>query len=187
MNTIHLEYRWTVSRGRDTYGYNICSLYANGSKVASCNGGGYDMQGVCLGNYIARNYAPRLLQKIKKPFYGLTFHDPTFDPGKAIVGEGCTDRTLSGNSKGRTVEEREAAGDSMGLERYQAFYNASSATPTKTHTVPRLDGACSKECMQRVGEAIGLTFQYVPPTGRQSRIATYLMLDHWPLRGKRAG
>lgn len=47
-----LEYVWTVSKGRDTYGYNICSLYANGVKVGSCNGGGYDMQGVALANYL---------------------------------------------------------------------------------------------------------------------------------------
>ena len=47
-----LEFIWTVSRGRETYGYNICSLYSNGVKVSSCNGGGYDMQGVCLANYL---------------------------------------------------------------------------------------------------------------------------------------
>lgn len=47
-----LEYVWTVSKGRETYGYNICSLYANGNKVSSCNGGGYDMQGVALASYL---------------------------------------------------------------------------------------------------------------------------------------
>lgn len=56
-----LEFKWTVSRGRDTYGYNICTLYTDGVKVARCNGGGYDMKGTCLGNFIAHAYADRLL------------------------------------------------------------------------------------------------------------------------------
>ena len=74
-----LVFKWTVSRGRDTYGYNICSLWINGQKVASCNGGGYDMQGTCFGDYIEKNYQERL-QKLnanygsndkRKGFYGL--------------------------------------------------------------------------------------------------------------------
>ena len=44
-----LIFKWTVSRGRDTYGYNICSLFVDGEKEASCNGGGYDMKGTVLG------------------------------------------------------------------------------------------------------------------------------------------
>lgn len=58
--THHLEFRWTTSRGRDTYGYNICALYVDGVKVSSCNGGGYDMEGTALGNWIARRFAAEL-------------------------------------------------------------------------------------------------------------------------------
>lgn len=57
-----LRFKWTVSKGRDTYGYNIVSLYVDGSKVASCNGGGYDMQGTCLGLYLMREYQDRLMR-----------------------------------------------------------------------------------------------------------------------------
>lgn len=60
--SISLELRYTVSRGRDTYGYNICTLYVNGERVSACNGGGYDMQGTSLGNWIASAYADRLLR-----------------------------------------------------------------------------------------------------------------------------
>lgn len=47
-NTIkELEFKWSVSRARDTFGYNICSLWihtdAGREKVASACGGGYDM------------------------------------------------------------------------------------------------------------------------------------------------
>lgn len=59
---IVLEFRWSISRGRETDGYNICSLYANGVKVASCKGGGYDMKGTCFGEYLTEAYQERLLK-----------------------------------------------------------------------------------------------------------------------------
>lgn len=76
-----LTFKWTVSKGRDTYGYNICSLWIRGRKVASCMGGGYDMQGVCFANYLMDGYRDRL-EKLTgsgstangKGFYGLTFY-----------------------------------------------------------------------------------------------------------------
>jgi len=52
-STVSLHFRWTISRGRDTEGYNICTLYANGKKAAHCNGGGYDMRGTCLADWLA--------------------------------------------------------------------------------------------------------------------------------------
>jgi len=37
MNTIEtIEIKWSVSKGRDTYGYNICSLWSWGKKLTSC-------------------------------------------------------------------------------------------------------------------------------------------------------
>lgn len=56
-----LTFKTTVSRGRDTYGYNIVSLYVDGKKETSCNGGGYDMHGTALAMYIEREYQSRLL------------------------------------------------------------------------------------------------------------------------------
>ena len=70
-----LKFKWTVSKAVNTYGYNICSLFVNGQKVSSCNGGGYDMQGTCLGDWIEREFKEELLQ-LKDIFYGLTFHNP---------------------------------------------------------------------------------------------------------------
>lgn len=80
MNKV-LEFRWTVSRGRETYGYNICSLWVDNSKVASCTGGGYDMAGTCLGEWMASAFLEQL-KKLRanygsrdtaKGFYGLRF------------------------------------------------------------------------------------------------------------------
>lgn len=44
MTTTTLKFKWTISRARETLGYNVVTLYVNGSKVARCNGGGYDMK-----------------------------------------------------------------------------------------------------------------------------------------------
>ena len=74
-----LKFKWTVSKEVNTNGYNICSLFVNGQKASSCNGGGYDMQGTCLGNWIERKFKDELLQ-LKETFYGLTFHDPNSQP-----------------------------------------------------------------------------------------------------------
>jgi hypothetical protein len=58
--TILLSFKYTTSKGRNTYGYNIVTLYANGKRVARTCGGGYDMRGTCLGEYIQNNYLERL-------------------------------------------------------------------------------------------------------------------------------
>lgn len=58
-NFITLEEKWTLSKGRDTYGYNICSLWSHYGKVASCNGGGYDMQGTSLAEFLMIYFADR--------------------------------------------------------------------------------------------------------------------------------
>src|SRR3990167_6929422 len=190
-----LEFKWTTSRARDSYGYNICTLFVDGRKAAACSGGGYDMKGTSLGSWVARAYADRLLalraedmpenshwqpdnsawicrstvcvarhiradQELAKVnaedrhncidcdepmerdgwagehvndgryFYGLTYHDPNFDPGKAVIGQDYHDRTMGQDAQGKTVAEAEAEGKSLGLERYQAFYRASSKAPT---------------------------------------------------------
>ncbi len=56
-----LELKWSVSRGRDTYGYNICTLIdcATGSRYR-CNGGGYDMVGTVFGDWLQQAHQDRL-------------------------------------------------------------------------------------------------------------------------------
>jgi hypothetical protein len=176
-----LEFKWTVSRGKDTYGYNVCSLYVNGKKVSSCNGGGYDMKGTALGSWIAREYQERLVNlkpedmpkqshysyNEKKTiedgryFYGLSFHDPDYDPGKAVIGKDCSDRTFGKGSEGKTIEQAEKDSESFGLERYQAFYSASSGVPTENHRVPLIDGACGISSVENIMKVIGLKMVFV--------------------------
>lgn len=153
-----LEFVWTVSRARDSYGYNIMTLYVDGKKVAQCNGGGYDMKGTVLAHWVASTFKEQLLG-LKEEFYGLTFHDPTFNPRKAVV-------------EGETVEEREKAGKSLGLERYQAFYSASSKLPTEKHVIPQIDGATGFSSVERILKAIGYFLKWVPNRGSKRDIFT---------------
>lgn len=73
-----LSFKYTTSKGRDTYGYNIVSLYANGERVARTCGGGYDMRGTCLGQYIKANYIERLK--------ALTGNHGSMDDGTGFYG-----------------------------------------------------------------------------------------------------
>jgi hypothetical protein len=53
MNSTHLNISWSVSRGQDTYGYNICRLDdTRTGKRYHLNGGGYDMIGTVLGDWL---------------------------------------------------------------------------------------------------------------------------------------
>lgn len=53
--------KWSISRGRDTYGYNIVTLTDcdTGTKYRT-NGGGYDMTGTVFADWIADVYADKL-------------------------------------------------------------------------------------------------------------------------------
>lgn len=149
-----LHFRWTTSRARDTYGYNVCTLLIAGVKVAACNGGGYDMQGTCLGSWIEGAFIDRL-RKLDKPFYGLSWHDPNFDPGKAIPEHVDNDA-----DEGKTVEQLESEGKSLGLDRYQQFYKASSEIPTEQHHTPTIDGGCGFSSVTAILTAIGGTIEH---------------------------
>lgn len=104
----YLSLSWAISRGRDTYGYNICRLDDhNTGKRYRVNGGGYDMIGAALGEWLQTTQQARLMALkdngpqgapvtvdcgyatpgyLKRPdLYGLTFN-PT---GKATVDGAC--------------------------------------------------------------------------------------------------
>lgn len=59
----YLALSWSISRGRDTYGYNICRLDDRRTdKRYKCMGGGYDMIGTCLGEWLQDVYQDRLVK-----------------------------------------------------------------------------------------------------------------------------
>ena len=60
-NTTYLALTWAISRGRDTYGYNIARLddRATGKRYR-CSGGGYDMVGTVFGQWLQDFHQKRL-------------------------------------------------------------------------------------------------------------------------------
>lgn len=239
MNKINLEFKWTVSRGRETYGYNINTLYADGIKVARCNGGGYDMEGTNLGTYLESHFADRLLkltpnqmpeqshwqperagvcadkcwEKWKVEFYadrpienmpklpddcftcpvcqgstrpsregktvsdghyfsGLVFVDPKYNPLKATLTR-CDDTFTKPEDVGKTFGQLQKEGKIVDLEVIRTWYKNTSHHPTARHTVPSIDGACGMNSVMKIGNAIGLTFEYVPV--RSKKLDVYIM------------
>jgi hypothetical protein len=65
MKINHLSISWSVSRGRDTYGYNICRLDSrqSGSRY-KCMGGGYDMIGTVFGDWLECEYQRELVELV---------------------------------------------------------------------------------------------------------------------------
>jgi hypothetical protein len=64
-----VEFKWSVSRGRLTYGYNICTAYVDGERVGRSMGGGYDMEGAALDKWLEQFVRP------EHNFYGLNRRD----------------------------------------------------------------------------------------------------------------
>jgi hypothetical protein len=57
-----LALSWSTSKGRDTYGYNICRLddTTTGERF-KCMGGGYDMTGTVFAQWLCANYQTALM------------------------------------------------------------------------------------------------------------------------------
>ena len=68
----NLSLKWSVSRGRYTYGYNIVTLTDNSTgKKYRTNGGGYDMEGVVFSGWMDDNYRERYQGLDPNSYYGL--------------------------------------------------------------------------------------------------------------------
>lgn len=61
LNINHLSLSWSISRGRDTEGYNICRLDSRDTgKRYRCMGGGYDMIGTVFGDWLEAEHQETL-------------------------------------------------------------------------------------------------------------------------------
>lgn len=59
-----------TSRGQDTYGYNIVRLRdSHDGKLYRCMGGGYDMIGTVLADWMVANYQDELSKLTDKAYY----------------------------------------------------------------------------------------------------------------------
>ncbi len=132
----NLHFKWTISRGRDTCGYNICTLLVDGDKVASCNGGGYDMQGTAFGEWLNKAFQTELC---------ILFANDI--------------KNIESNTNCRTYTKDN--GTVIKIMPGSAFYGATVYQNTKNLSVwITLDGSCGFSSMQRIAEAIGITLKW---------------------------
>jgi hypothetical protein len=141
ITALYLYISHGVSRGRDTYGYNIVSLQdAETGKRYRCNGGGYDMVGTVVGEWLQTRFQDRL-QGIKERAH------VTYD--------------FSQSPRLRTENKD-------GLYGLANLINIQKPNK-KTGDVDRLalDGACGINSMMRVAREIGVHIRYLPCIGRR--------------------
>jgi len=145
-----LHFKWTISKGRETYGYNICSLLVNGTKVAQCMGGGYDMQGTVFANWLEKEFAPELMR--------------LFAPDFAELKAG----------KAETRQYTLQSGDVVFCTTPKNYYGATIRTNSRTGQDDLcLDGAAGLNAIERIANAIGLTMAYSPESNRSRNHSYY--------------
>ena len=128
----YLEISWSTSRGRDTYGYNICKLTDTATrKVYRTLGGGYDMLGTVVGDWMQDAYQDRLRAISDRA--GSVYTD----------GVGGSYKTFT-NEYGRTLPDH--------------FYGMTREYTSGNVT---LDGACGLRAMEYVAEAIGVDLRAI--------------------------
>jgi hypothetical protein len=66
----HLKISWSTSKGRETYGYNICRLddFLTGKRYKTC-GGGYDMTGTVFADWLQDNFQAELIALKDRAYY----------------------------------------------------------------------------------------------------------------------
>lgn len=70
LHTNHLALSWSTSKGRDTYGYNICRLDSHDSgKRYRCSGGGYDMVGTVVADWLVAEHQDKLVKLAHRAHY----------------------------------------------------------------------------------------------------------------------
>lgn len=126
-----LEMKRSTSRGQDTYGYPIIKLIdSNTGQTYKCMGGGYDMLGTNLGQFIKQLTVdhPEVLNALAKITYK-----------KAKLGETYYGLTIRGEVKNKDHSLNPTKVKKAILA--QQFY---------------LDGACGDNCMIRIAYDMGL-------------------------------
>lgn len=83
----YLALSWSTSRGQDTFGYNICRLDDRATdKRYKCMGGGYDMVGTVVAEYLQEAFQVQLLVASESVtgLYGAKAYS-----GKVVIDGAC--------------------------------------------------------------------------------------------------
>lgn len=139
----YLEIKWTVSRGYETYGYNICTLIDTSTgKRYRCMGGGYDMRGTVFGDWLADVHQDELTS------------GPLWDRAHAIYR-----KDAPGSDWTRETSFNADALYGMASHDEPSSIKADAARGFRRCSII-LDGAAGFEAMRKIAEAIGLTIRW---------------------------
>lgn len=135
--------KWTISKGRDTYGYNVATLTDcdTGDKFKTI-GGGYDMTGTVFADWIESIYQPELL---------------------AIANE-ADSKVFYENGKYVNREYNQAG--KRKLYGMTAYYSDGKLDKVN------LDGACGLSSIEDIVKAMGLTIEKVYDRSKKNPVLT---------------
>lgn len=142
-----LDFKWTESKARDTYGYAICTLFVDGVKMGRCNGGGYDMKGTSFAEWIQNKFQDRLLVLFEKEISSIT--DSDF---RTYESDGKTKKYL-----------RKSCKDYYGVH----------LSEEKGKIKVIIDGACGFTSVESVARAIGIELKWNPNSDRMKNNDLY--------------
>ena len=117
----YLSIKWTVSRARDTYGYNVCTLTDTRGSRFRCNGGGYDMIGTVVGDWLhafeqsalmaikdkagsVYDLATHSSERVEPGLYGLTLFTYNGEPSYLRIDGACGIETVRKIAKAAGIE-----------------------------------------------------------------------------------
>lgn len=147
MNTNLLTFKWTVSQAKNTYGYSICTLFVDNQKVSSCNGGGYDMKGTALGNFLTDRFQERLLKLHRRAGFRYSIR-----------------KNKDGDHYRRLKPTKPDYHGHDELYGMTAYYPSGQR---KAHRIS-LNGACGFSSMEKIAKAIGIKLQYKDESAKET-------------------
>jgi len=140
-----IRYKRSTSRGRDTYGYNLLTLWENGRKVATQCGGGYDMTGSALADWLESAYPAALLVLARERAGGV------YKGGRFVISRtNAYNRICSPH--GQRFDTYKPNPDYAKSALTGLTYNADKDTAS-------LDGGCGQRCVEDVIKALGLSIK----------------------------
>ena len=160
-----LTFTWSTSKGRDTFGYNLLTLRENGEKVASTCGGGYDMMGTVLADWLEKAYPSRLLAlAMKRAGTIYSTKGNIYRTSRYLTHQG----TRPTNRASYALDPNYSESALSGLA-----YNKDTGTAS-------LDGGCGQRCVEEAFKALGLELKadqgnWNHKTGRSYNKGVYIV------------
>jgi hypothetical protein len=104
----NLQFKYSTSKAKSSYGYNVITLYVNGEKVARHCGGGYDMFSSVIGDWMTKQFNEELKKLPSKEHYGVFHYDKEIN--KRVPHSGANTETFVDGACGTSTDILTAIG-----------------------------------------------------------------------------